>query len=117
MTVHGQLTQSTTSTNLADLLERILDKGVVIAGDIRVNLVEIELLTIQLRLVICSVDKAREMGIDWWTREPRLAAAPAGDKTSDEAGIAALNRRLDGLERVMAARDGAVGAPIRQEAS
>jgi hypothetical protein len=61
------LTHSTNSTSVADLLERVLDKGIVIAGDIRIKLVDIELLTIQLRLVVCSVDKAREMGIDWWS--------------------------------------------------
>ena len=55
------------SSTLGDLLERILDKGVVIAGDIKIKLVDIELLTIQIRLVICSVDKAMEMGMDWWT--------------------------------------------------
>ena len=65
MTVQRVVTQSTQSATLADLLERILDKGIVIAGDIRVKLVEVELLTIQLRLVICSVDKAKEMGMDW----------------------------------------------------
>jgi hypothetical protein len=54
------------STNLADLLERILDKGVVIAGDIKIKLVDVELLTLQIRLVICSVEKAREIGLDWW---------------------------------------------------
>jgi len=53
------------TNNLADVLERVLDKGVVIAGDIRIKLVDIELLTIQLRLVICSVDKAKEIGMDW----------------------------------------------------
>lgn len=63
-------THSIQSTNLADLLERILDKGIVIAGDIRINLVEVELLTIQIRLVICSVDKASEMGMDWWVNNP-----------------------------------------------
>ena len=59
----NSMTHAVESTNLADLLERILDKGVVIAGDIHVKLVEVELLTIQLRLVICSVDKARELGV------------------------------------------------------
>ncbi len=58
------------TTNLADLLERILDKGIVIAGDIKIRLVDVELLTIQLRLVICSVDKAKEMGMDWWVNNP-----------------------------------------------
>ncbi|MYU18508.1 gas vesicle protein, partial [Streptomyces sp. SID8361] len=52
--------------SLADILERVLDKGVVIAGDIRINLLDIELLTIKLRLLVASVDKAKEMGIDWW---------------------------------------------------
>ena len=60
--------------SLADVLERVLDKGIIIAGDIRINLLEIELLTIKLRLVIVSVDKAAEMGIDWWKRDPMLSA-------------------------------------------
>lgn len=62
--------QSTNSTTLADLLERILDKGIVIAGDIKVKIADVELLTIQIRLVICSVDKAKEIGLDWWAHEP-----------------------------------------------
>jgi hypothetical protein len=62
------------STNLADILERILDKGIVIAGDIRVNLLDIELLTIKIRLLVASVDKAREIGIDWWEHDPTLSS-------------------------------------------
>lgn len=62
------------SANLADILERVLDRGVVIAGDIRVNLLDIELLTIKLRLVIASVDTARELGIDWWEHDPWLSS-------------------------------------------
>ena len=58
--------------SLADLLERVLDKGIVIAGDIKINLLDIELLTIKLRLLVASVDKAREMGIDWWEHDPAL---------------------------------------------
>ncbi len=69
-------------TNLADLLERVLDKGVVIAGDIKINLVQVELLTIQLRLVIASVDRARELGLDWWSGNPYFSTiarqAPPG---------------------------------------
>ncbi|MEV0396600.1 gas vesicle protein [Polymorphospora rubra] len=65
-------------TNLADILERVLDRGVVIAGDIRINLLDIELLTIKLRLVVASVDTAREMGIDWWERDPFLSSRPRG---------------------------------------
>ncbi|MGW2181925.1 gas vesicle protein GvpJ [Streptomyces sp. NPDC001732] len=62
------------STNLADILERVLDKGIVIAGDIRINLLDIELLTIKLRLLVASVDKAKEMGIDWWEHDPSLSS-------------------------------------------
>jgi len=73
----------TPSTSLADVLERVLDKGMVIAGDISVNLLDIELLTIKLRLLVVSVDKARELGIDWWEHDPSLSsratrAVPAG---------------------------------------
>jgi len=62
------------SANLADILERVLDNGIVIAGDIRVNLLDIELLTIKIRLLIASVDKAREIGIDWWEHDPTLSS-------------------------------------------
>ncbi|MGJ6964039.1 gas vesicle protein [Streptosporangium sp. G11] len=62
------------SANLADILERVLDRGVVIVGDIRVNLLDIELLTIKLRLLIASVDTARELGIDWWEHDPWLTS-------------------------------------------
>jgi hypothetical protein len=63
--------------NLGDILERVLDRGIVIAGDIRVNLLDIELLTIKLRLVIASVDTAREIGIDWWEHDPWLNSRAA----------------------------------------
>jgi hypothetical protein len=74
------------STNLADILERVLDKGIVIAGDIRVNLLDIELLTIKIRLLVASVDKAREMGIDWWEHDPSLS--------SGQRDLGEENRRL-----------------------
>jgi hypothetical protein len=60
--------------NLADVLERVLDKGMVIAGDIKISLLDIELLTIRLRLLVASVDKARELGIDWWEHDPSLSS-------------------------------------------
>src|SRR4051794_25621502 len=60
--------------SLIDLLDRVLDKGVVIAGDISINLLDIELLTIKIRLLIASVDKAKEMGIDWWAHDPQLSS-------------------------------------------
>lgn len=84
--------------NLADILERVLDKGVVIAGDIRVNLLDIELLTIKIRLLLVSVDKAREIGIDWWESDPMLSSKARDDELADE------NRRL--RERVEALESG-----------
>jgi hypothetical protein len=69
---------STSSTTVADLLERLLDKGVVVAGDIRVKLVEVELLTLEIRLLICSVDKAVEMGLDWWRGNPAFDTSARG---------------------------------------
>ena len=75
--------------NLGDILERVLDKGIVIAGDIQVNLLDIELLTIKLRLVIASVDTARQLGIDWWEHDPWLSS-----KNSDSRQLAAENREL-----------------------
>ncbi|WP_223267460.1 gas vesicle protein [Streptosporangium nondiastaticum] len=74
--------------DLADILERVLDKGVVIAGDIRVNLLDIELLTVKLRLVVASVDKAKEMGIDWWESDPALSS------NSRRGELGAENARL-----------------------
>ncbi len=62
------------ATNLADLLDRILDKGVVIVGDIKIDLVDVELLTIKIRLLIASVDKAKSIGINWWENDPFLTA-------------------------------------------
>jgi hypothetical protein len=81
--------------SLADILERVLDKGIVIAGDIQINLLDIELLTIKLRLVVASVDKAKEMGIDWWEADPMLSAESR--RLADENQ--ALRQRLDALER------------------
>jgi hypothetical protein len=81
--------------NLADILERVLDKGIVIAGDIRVNLLDIELLTIKIRLLVVSVDKAQEMGIDWWRNDPMLNASR--QQLEDENRE--LRSRVDELEQ------------------
>lgn len=64
---------SNQTTNLAELLERVLDKGIVIAGDITVSLAEVELLSIKVRLLVASIDKAREIGINWWESDPALS--------------------------------------------
>lgn len=82
--------------NLGDILERVLDKGVVIAGDIRVNLLDIELLTVKLRLLIVSVETAKELGIDWWERDPWL--------NGDQERLVAENRRL--RDRISALEEG-----------
>ena len=97
------------SQNLADILERVLDKGIVIAGDIQINLLDIELLTIKLRLLIASVDRAREMGINWWESDSSLQSLGPGDE--DGNGQAAqlerenreLRERVERLERVIGA--------------
>ena len=82
-------------SSLADVLERVLDKGVVIVGDIGVNVLDIELLTLKVRLLIASVDTARQMGIDWWTSDPFLSSDARGraDGELDE-----LRKRVAQLE-------------------
>jgi len=88
--------QSTNSATLADVLERILDKGLVIAGDIKIKLVDIELLTIQIRLVICSVEKAKEMGLDFWATDKAFNARLNTAQNTDE--LEALKERVEILE-------------------
>jgi hypothetical protein len=96
-----------TSANLADILERVLDKGIVIAGDIQINLLDIELLTIKLRLLVASVDKAREMGINWWEGDPSLQRLDERDAVENgglkelEQENQELRERLDRLERLI----------------
>ena len=90
----GGQTTAPQPANLADILERVLDKGIIIAGDIRVNLLDIELLTIKIRLLIVSVDKAKEMGIDWWRNDPMLSSR-AQDLSEENRE---LRERLAALE-------------------
>lgn len=89
-----QITHAIQTTNLADILERVLDKGIVIAGDICVSLAEIELLTIKIRLLVASVDKAKEMGINWWESDAALSSK--AKKIEEEN--ADLKKRLTRLE-------------------
>ncbi|MEV5600509.1 gas vesicle protein [Streptomyces sp. NPDC052299] len=84
------------TTNLADILERVLDKGIVIAGDIKIDLLDIELLTIRLRLFVASVDTAKKAGIDWWETDPALSSHAARNALQDENRE--LRARLDALE-------------------
>ena len=78
---------------LADVLERVLDKGIVIAGDIQINLLDIELLTVRLRLLVASADKAREMGIDWWENDPFLSSGGGGNGKSLDSRLRALEEK------------------------
>jgi hypothetical protein len=88
------ITHGIQATNLADILERVLDKGIVIAGDIKVSIADIELLSIKIRLLVASVEKAKEMGIDWWQSDPALSSkAKALEEESRD-----LKERLDRLE-------------------
>ncbi|HSF38823.1 MAG TPA: gas vesicle protein [Thermoanaerobaculia bacterium] len=73
------------SSGLVDVLDRVLDKGLVIAGDIRVSLAEVELLTIRIRLLVCSIDKAEQIGLDWWRHDPNLSVAARRMSLENEA--------------------------------
>ena len=89
------------STGLVDILDRVLDKGLVVAGDIKVSLAEVELLTIRIRLLVCSLDKAQEIGLDWWRYDRELS--PGAQRTAiaehDElrTKIQQLERKVDAL--------------------
>jgi gas vesicle protein GvpA/GvpJ/GvpM family len=104
-------------TNLADILERVLDKGIVIAGDIQINLLDIELLTIKLRLLIASVDRAREMGINWWETDSSLQSLGSGDDVEPsqlEQQNRELRERLERLERQLGVGNGDSGEPPKK---
>jgi hypothetical protein len=105
MSDNKKLAHSTNSTTVADLLERLLDKGIVISGDIRIRLVEVELLTLEIRLLICSVDKAVEMGLDWWSGNPafdsRAREASSLPATDLEERLQRLEARLEPIPSVI----------------
>src|SRR5437764_5940478 len=98
--------------NLADILERVLDKGIVIAGDIQINLLDIELLTIKLRLLVASVDRAREMGISWWETDQWLT----GSEHQLEGENRQLRERVERLERLLEDGNGRKTGGRRQSA-
>jgi hypothetical protein len=89
------------TTNLVDILDRILDKGLVVAGDINVSLANVELLTIRIRLLICSIDKAEEIGLNWW-RYDRYLVQPTAEPAAAAATITRLEARIAELERRLA---------------
>lgn len=98
--------------SLADILERVLDKGVVIAGDVTVSLVDVELLTLKLRLLIASADTAQAMGIDWWKSDPYLSSKARELEEENRS----LRERLDAIERSLAAGNGQPGDEAPREA-
>ena len=85
------------TTNLADILERVLDKGIVIAGDVTISLVGVDLLNIKLRLLIASVDKAKELGINWWETDPQLSVKAEALVRENQS----LRQRLEHLEMAL----------------
>lgn len=89
------------STGLVEVLDRVLDKGLFVGGDIKISLAEVELLTIRIRLIVCSLDKAREMGLDWWMYDRHLAPGRAAAAESS-----ALERRIAALEQAAATSTG-----------
>ena len=85
-------------SGLVDVLDRVLDKGLAIAGDIKISLAEVELLTIRIRLIVCSIDKAQEIGLDWWKYDPHFAPGrPGAVSEGDE-----LRRQVTALEEKVA---------------
>lgn len=102
------------SANLADVLERVLDKGIVIAGDVKLLLADIEVLTLQIRLVVCSVDKAREIGLDWWRNDPAFSPdaakqAASAPSSAQQEELQSLRQRLAGLEQALGVPQGVPG--------
>jgi hypothetical protein len=85
------------ASGLVDVLDRVLDKGLAIAGDIKISLAEVELLTIRIRLIVCSIDKAQEIGLDWWKYDPNFAPGKRAVPDTDE-----LRRQLTALEAKVA---------------
>ena len=85
----------TRTHGLVDILDRVLDKGLVIAGDIKINLANVELLTIQIRLLVCSIDKAEQIGLNWWKYDRELTRRDGDDQTA----IGRLEKRIAELER------------------
>src|SRR5688500_15011642 len=109
-------TPSRGSTGLVDVLDRVLDKGLVVAGDIKVSLAEVELLTIRIRLMICSIDKAEEIGLDWWKYDRHLS--PGREQVLQEnlelrEQLRQLERQVASLTRSSAGRRGRALAKTR----
>ena len=97
------------ASGLVDVLDRVLDKGLVIAGDIKVSLAEVELLTIRIRLIVCSIDKAQEIGMDWWRSDPYFGGGQRGKLNAENQELRRQVRMLE--RRVQALSQGAAPPP------
>jgi len=100
----NQIAHGTNGSSLAEILERVLDKGIVIAGDISVSIADVELLSIKIRLVVASIDKAVEMGIDWWKTDPYLSTKAKKELDDNQAKRLEEENKalLDRLEKLEA---------------
>jgi hypothetical protein len=108
--VRGELQPSGhRSSGLVDVLDRVLDKGLAIAGDIKISLAEVELLTIRIRLIVCSIDKAQEIGLDWWRHDPAFSGKRAFEGDELRKQLAELEAKV----ALLAARE-AASVPVRR---
>ena len=111
------LVSPTRGHGLVEILDRVLDKGLVIAGDIKINLANVELLTIQVRLLVCSIDKAEQIGLNWWRHDPRLSAPAMGAGALPAAAARDMSEMSDRLARIerqleaLAARESSATLP------
>ena len=107
-------------TNLVDILDRVLDKGLVVAGDIRISLANVELLTIKIRLLVCSIDKAEQIGLNWWRYDQSLVHPPEPvlpEGAAPATQVALLESRIAELEQQLAAQRQEAARPERREAT
>src|SRR5437660_11219146 len=102
MSTSGRGISPAPSTSIIDILDRVLDKGLVVAGDISISLANVELLTIRIRLLVCSIDKAEQIGLTWWRYDKRLVEPGNGGVGEGPRELRRLESRIDGLERTLA---------------
>jgi hypothetical protein len=103
MTMSGRGVTPTPSMSIIDVLDRVLDKGLVVAGDISISLANVELLTIRIRLLVCSIDKAEQIGLNWWRYDRNLTAGAGSASSGDSAAgeVRRLEQRITELERTL----------------
>jgi len=110
----ADIVSPTRSHGLVDILDRVLDKGLVIAGDIKINLANVELLTIQVRLLVCSIDKAEQIGMNWWRHDPRLTTSQANVQALPPGEMQARLERIESQLAQLVERAPRRGRPRKQ---